>query len=412
MSFTSELPRSRWSDVYIASFAQFFGSLATFLVMVTLVLSLQRQGARGLEVSVLIICEALPMVILGKFIGQMVDRIDSKVLMAVSGIGQIAACLALSQATTYWAILTGAIALSVVSGVGIPARQALLPAMVTREDLPKAIAIGQTAGSAGMMIGPALAGFMVFGVGVTPTLRLASLGFIATVIAAFLLRTRRGGAAAAAAHDERPQADWKLGDDRLLWSSVWGLTVVVAALSAVNVVLVFFIIRTLHSTERLYGVVDSVWTVGVLAGAWIFTKMIKLATTDVALTRRLFTILGIASAALVAVGAVQQALWIVPFYLIGGIQNGGLNVLAGTLMGRRAPAEARGRANTAMGMRVNAGALFGYLGGGLLLELSEPRWIVIGCGVLGVIAAVTVAPLVLRSATVPKGENVRYAEAS
>jgi hypothetical protein len=66
MSFASPvLARTRWSDVYIASFAQFFGATGTFLVLVTLVLALQQRGASGIEVSILVIAEALPMVVLG-----------------------------------------------------------------------------------------------------------------------------------------------------------------------------------------------------------------------------------------------------------------------------------------------------------------------------------------------------------
>lgn len=417
MSFTSELARSRWSDVYIAAFAHFFGSVAAFLVMVTLVLSLQRQGARGIEVAILIIAEALPMVVLGKVIGRLVDRVDSRVLLAIAGAGQVLATLALSQVDEYFAIVAGAVALSVATGVAGPVRSALLPSMVTRDDLPKAIAIGQTAGSAGMMIGPALAGFLVYGLDVRPTLQLAALGFLGTIVAAFLLKTRRGGQAVTAEQStaDAGKVEWTLGGDRLLWSATWGLTACIAAIAAVNVVLVFFIIRTLGSTEQVYGIVDSMWTLGVLAGAWVFTRFIKPATTDGTLAKWLFTALGIASAALVAVGAAQHALWIVPFYLIGGIQNAGLNVLAGTLLGRRVPAQARGRANTALAMRVQAGALLGYMSGGLLLELSQPRWIVLSCGVVGVLVAIVVAPLVLRhseATAVSKDENVRYAEAS
>jgi MFS family permease len=398
MSFTSPA-RSRWSDVYIASFAQLFGALGTFLVMVTLVLALQQRGASGIEVSVLVICEALPMVVLGKLIGRVVDRFDSRLLLVLSGAGQAIACFALAFAATFSAVIVGAIALSVVSSVAVPTRQALLPAMVHRDDLPKASAIGQTAGNAGMMVGPAMAGFLVGGVGVERTLQLAALGFLATIAAGVLLRTRRGGATVAQAADDSagPIVEWKLRDDRLLWTSAWGLAAVIAAISAVNVVLVFFIMRTLNSTESMFGLIDSMWTVGALVGAWLFSRAIKPGTEDVSIARLLFGVLGAVSIAVIAVGSVQAALWVVPCYLFGGAQNGGLNVLAGTLMGRRVPREAMGRANAALGMRVQAGALIGYVGGGLLLELSEPRWIVLGCGVLGLATVLAVTPFVLRS---------------
>ncbi|GIH10002.1 MFS transporter [Rhizocola hellebori] len=398
MSFTSPaLARSRWSDVYIASIAQFFGATGTFLVLVSLVLALQQRGASGIEVSILVICEALPMVVLGKLIGRLIDRYDSRLLLIVSGVGQMLACLALAQAEQFTAVIAGAVALSVVSGVAVPTRQALLPAMVVRDDLPKASAIGQTAGTAGMMAGPALAGFMVGGLGVRQTLMLAVLGFAATILAGLLLKTRRGGLAAAPAGDADPEPEWTLGSDRLLWSSAWGLTAVMAALSAVNVVLVFFMMRTLGSSEEVYGLIDTTWTIGMLAGAWIFGRAIRPTTVDTTLARLLFVLLGVVSLAMIGVASVQTALWIVPCYLIGGTQNGGLNVLMGTLMGRRVPQEARGRANAALGMRVQAGALVGYVLGGLSLEITDARWSVLACGVLGLFTALAVAPHVLRA---------------
>lgn len=401
MSFTSPLSRSRWSDVYIAAFAQLFGSLGTFLVMVTLVLALQKRGASGIEVSALVISEAVPMVVLGSLIGRLVDRVDSRLLLVLAGIGQVVGCLALSMATTFTAVIGLATVLSLVSAVAIPTRQALLPSMVVRDDLPKASALGQTASNAGMMVGPAAAGFLVGGLGVAPTLRIAALGFLATIVAGLLLRTRRGGSpSTVSTSDGGPAAavTWKLRDDRLMWSSAWGLTAVIAAVSAVNVVLVFFIMRTLSSTESMFGLIDSMWTVGALVGAWIFSRLIRPSTSDISIARLLFVAIGGASLAVIAVGSVQAALWIVPFYLFGGAQNGGLNVLAGTLVGRRVPQAAMGRANTALGMRIQAGSLLGYIGGGLLLEWSQPRWIVLGCGILGVATVCAVLPLIKASA--------------
>jgi hypothetical protein len=66
-------------------------------------------------------------------------------------------------------------------------------------------------------------------------------------------------------------------------------------------------------------------------------------------------------------------------------------VLIGTLLGRRAPAEARGRANTAFAMRIQAGAMIGYVAGGFLLEFAQPRVIVLGCGGLGLVTALGAA---------------------
>jgi MFS family permease len=387
MSFTS---RTRWSDLYVSAVAQFFGALGTFLTMVTLVLALQRRGAGGVEVAGLVLCEALPMVLLGKLIGALIDRLDSRRLLIAAGTGQVVACLGLTVAGSYPAILAGAAALSVTSGVAIPTRQALLPAMVTRDQLPRASAIGQTAGSLGLMLGPALAGLLFGSLGPQSTIRLAAIGFLATVIAGITIRTRRGGRPARSTAEGQGGA-WSLASDRLLWSSAWSVAAVLAAISAVNVVLVFFIMRTLAGSEATYGLVDSMWTVGLLTGAWVCSRLVRPTTDDRAVGRRLLAALGLISAAIVLVGVAPAAAWLVPCYLIGGAANAGINVLTGTLIGRRAPAEARGRANAALAVRLQGGSLLGYIAGGLLLEVADPRSVILGCGALGIVTALATA---------------------
>lgn len=401
MSFTSQVEKSRWSDVYIASSVQLFGSTGAFLVMVTLVLGLQERGASGMQVAALIIAETLPMVVLGKVMGRLVDRFDSRWLLVVSGIAQVAACLLLVRATEFGWVIAGGIALATATALANPTRAALLPAMVRQEDLPRANAIGQTAGSIGMMAGPALAGLLVGAGSVRGTLQIAAFGFVATIVAGFALRTRRGGAPAASTMDtQEVKAGWRLGQDRVFWATVWGMSLIIGSLSAVNVVSVFFIRGTLHSTATMYGVVDAMWTAGVLGGAWLIARLIRPHSGDASLVRWMFLALGLLSTMILLVGTAQAVLWLVPLYLAGGGFNGVMNVILGTMMGRRVPADARGRAAAAMTSRINGGALVGFVLGGLLLEVVTPRWMILGAGMLGVLVVLAVTPMVLRVARV------------
>jgi MFS family permease len=132
--------------------------------------------------------------------------------------------------------------------------------------------------------------------------------------------------------------------------------------------------------------------VGMLAGAWLVGLTIRAATTDITVARRLVYAAAVVCAGILATGSVDSPWWIVPCYLLGGAGNAAINVCTGTLVGRRVPADARGRANTAASMRVQAGSLIGFVSGGLLLAVFEPRAIVLGSGALGL----CVAALVLR----------------
>ncbi len=388
MSFGT-LARSRWSDVYISASVQLFGATGTFLVMVTLLLGLQERGASGMQVATLIIAEALPMVVLGKVMGRLVDRFDSRWLLVVAGLGQVASCRLLVSSERFGWVLAGGVALATFSAVAGPTRAALLPAMVTRDDLPKASAIGQTAGSIGLMAGPALAGLLVGTSDVRRALQVASFGFVATIIAGLLIKTRRG---ASVSKVDTPPVAWKLADDPMLRAAAWGFALVIGAVSAVNVAAVFFIRGTLGSSATMYGLVDAAWTAGMLAGAWLFARWLRPHTTDLAVVRWMFVSLGVLSVIVGAVGAAPAVLWVVPCYLLGGTLNGGENVMVGTLLGRRAPGPARGRASAALQSRVQGGALLGYVAGGLALDVIEPRWVFIGAGVLGLLAVLLVGP--------------------
>ena len=197
MSFASR--RSRWADVAVISATQLVSALGTLLVMTTQLLAFEQRGAAGVEVAALVICESLPMVVLARQIGRLVDQVDSRVLLVASGLGQAVACLVLAEATGLPAVLASVFVLAVASAVALPTRQALLPAMVHRDDLPRASAIGQTASSLGMMAGPALAGLLVGVAGPEWTVRVAAVGFLVTVAAAVTVRTRRGGSVVSAA---------------------------------------------------------------------------------------------------------------------------------------------------------------------------------------------------------------------
>ncbi|MBL6280481.1 hypothetical protein JMF97_30490 [Micromonospora fiedleri] len=84
-------------------------------------------------------------------------------------------------------------------------------------------------------------------------------------------------------------------------------------------------------------------------------------------------------------GVVPVALLLVPIWLIGGVCNGGNSVFNNLVLARRVPEAARGRAFAAMGAAVQGAAMVGYLIGGLLLEVSQSRPLIVGCGVAGLL---------------------------
>ncbi|MEV2236559.1 MFS transporter [Micromonospora sp. NPDC049891] len=391
MSFTSG--ESRWADVALATSARGFATCGQFLTATTLTLSLQTSGAGGRAVAGMLLAATLPLVALAPLTGRLADRVDSRVLLIGAGLAQSAICVALAYAG-HPLLVVGLVAL-LAAGLAVaqPVLAALVPAMVRATDLPRATALNQTAGMLGVLTGPALAGFLVGGFGTRVPLLIAAIGYLALVVAGLLVRTRRGGprqvtvtgGVAIVDRDAEPAGSWRLRRDPLLVAMVATLAGVIAAIGAINVIEVFYVRETLGASASVYGLVTGAWTLGVLCGAWIFARVAGRLTDDGALVQGGLLLLGGCCVAVLVSVTVPTAALLVPLWLLGGLCNGGDNVFHNLVVARRVPEAARGRAFAAVGASVQGAAMVGYLLGGLLLEATEPRPLIVGCGVAGLL---------------------------
>src|ERR1700722_7796186 len=154
-------PGRGWRDVYLASGARAVSSCGDFLAATALVLELQQRGAGGFAVAAVLIAAAAPPVLLVRWTGRLVDRADSRLLLVATGLAQAAACVALAFASGPAEIIALVAVLAAGLAVTQPCLSALLPSMVPADDLPKAMALSQTAGYLGMMLAPALGGLLM-----------------------------------------------------------------------------------------------------------------------------------------------------------------------------------------------------------------------------------------------------------
>ena len=392
MSFTSD--GSRWSDVYLAAGARGVSACGDFLAATALALALQQAGAGGVAVSGLLLAAALPLAVLAPVTGRIADRVDSRKLLIVAGIGQAAVCTALAFAEHSLVIIALVAALASGLAVTQPTLAALLPAMVRREDLAKASGINQTAGLVGMLIAPALAGVLVGQFGVRVPLLLDAVTYLSLVVAGLLIRTRRSPAARPAA---AVPVSWRLRDDRLVAVMVAAIAAVVAGVGAINVIEVFFIRETLGASTTMFGLISATWAGGMLTGALLFGRLGGRWTHGGKLVRFSLLLAGVTCAVVLAGAGVWHALLLVPLWFVGGICNGGINVFTSVVMAERVPAAARGRAFAAMGAAIQGAGMVGYLVGGPLVDQFAPRPLVAAAGLAGLVAVAVCLPVVRRA---------------
>lgn len=396
MSFTSE--ESRWSDVYVATGARGVSVCGDFLAATALALALQSAGAGGVAVAGLMIAAALPLVVLAPVAGRLADRVDSRTLLIAVGLAQAAVCAALAYAQRPALIIVLAALLSSGLAVTQPTLAALLPDMVRPADLPRAAALNQTAGAVGMLVAPALAGLLVGQFGVRLPLLLDAASFFALVAAGLLLRTRRGGHRSVPAGAAAPSpVRWRLRQDRLVLASVVAVAATIAGVGAISVIDVFFVRETLRAGTTTYGLVGAAWTGGLLVGAWLLARPVRRARDDGALVRGLLVVLGVTCLVVIAGAGAPSAAWLMPLWLLGGVFNGGLNVLSTLIMARRVPSAVRGYAFAIQNATWQGAAMFGFLVGGVLLERFPPRPLVAFCGLAGLLVVLVLVVPVWRT---------------
>lgn len=399
MSFTSahastadKSTPDNWRDVYLAAAARAVSLAGDFLAATALVLAFQQRGDAGYGVAALLLASTVPIVVLGRLGGRLADRFDSRRLLAVVAAGQALCSVAMAFADDTVTLIALSAALAAGLAVNQPTLAALVPDMVGRDRLPRAMAIMQTSSSVGMIAGPALAGFLVQAFGLRVPLLLNAATYVAIVVAGLAIRTRRG----------RPtpqEADaataWRVRDDALLTRLVPASAFSIGAISVVNVVLVFFVRGTLGASAGAYGLVDGVITIGLIIGAWLVARR---TLGDTTLAAGMIVTLAGMSTMFVLASTVPAVAWLIPIYLVSGVFNGGMNTIANLLIARRVPTQARGRAyGTWVGV-ANGAVAVGYLIAGPLLQVVTPRQAVALAGAAGLAAVAALGVPILTAA--------------
>jgi MFS family permease len=393
MSFTNP----RWRDVHVAAVARAIDQGGTILAAVTLQITLQQRGYGGLLVAGLLLAAAAPPMLLAPLSGRAVDRFDSRAIMLIVGPVQALTALALAFATSLPVILALVAGLAAGAAFTAPTFSALTPAMVGRDNLARASGLIQMAGSIGMLAGPALGGLLVGAFGSRVPLLLDAASFLVIPLAAVLIKTRRGPAHPVAESDPPGlRADWTIWRDPVSRPVVLLFATVIGVVTVADVVEVFLVLDTLHSSAGVYGVTTSLWIVGSLLGTAVISRR---RLGDVKAAADMVLVLAGMCLVQILAGAVPAAGWLLPLWLIGGVCNGGLNILANVLVIRRAPAARRGRAVASFVGTINAATAIGYGAGGLLMTLTgSPRAIMIGTGLAGAVVCAVLGTPLLRTA--------------
>jgi MFS family permease len=119
---------------------------------------------------------ALPQLALLLFGGALADRVQKKRLLQLSQLGECCSALIILVALltgylskgnvgTWWILIMTSTFSGIFNGLAMPARQAMIAEIVNREQLMNAVSLNSMGQNLSTLIGPAIAGFLIGGVG-------------------------------------------------------------------------------------------------------------------------------------------------------------------------------------------------------------------------------------------------------
>ena len=145
------------------------------------------------QVTAVSAVQMLPIVVFSALGGVIADRLDRKTIIVVAETANFAilfalAILLVTENLEVWHIYV----LSVLSGTGfalsMPARNALVPRLVSRQDMASGVALFSLIFSASQLVGPAFAGVLIEWRGMGTTFMVSSLLVIPALAVLFRLR--------------------------------------------------------------------------------------------------------------------------------------------------------------------------------------------------------------------------------
>jgi MFS transporter, DHA3 family, macrolide efflux protein len=244
----------------------------------------ERLTGSALQVGLSVMASALPMLLLGPVAGVFVDRWDRKRTMIAADLLRgllVLLCLQVKTPDQVWIYYVVAFLMSCVSRFFFPAQNAALPLIVQdKNDLLAANGLMQIVQTAGLLIGPALAGFSIGLWGAQIAFLVDSATFFVSAVAIVTItvpRTTSGrqaaGSALAGVGSELREGVVFLFGNRIMLGVLLCLAVVQLGVGAMNVIWVPFMQRTFGLGAEGLGMVDAAQGVGMALGGVILGFM-------------------------------------------------------------------------------------------------------------------------------------------
>src|SRR5512133_1707226 len=189
-STTFSAMRHRNFQLYFGG--QLISNIGTWMQIIAQGWVVYQIGHSELILGVVVFASAIPVLLVSPWAGVVVDRVSRQKLLMMTQSGAmilafVMAALTFTNAIQEWHVIVLAALLGVVNAFDAPARQAFVPELVGKQDLPNAIALNSIMFNSARVIGPAVAGLALALVGAAWCFTINGLSFLAVLVGLWLI---------------------------------------------------------------------------------------------------------------------------------------------------------------------------------------------------------------------------------
>lgn len=358
-----------------------------------------------LQVGLVGAAQAVALLVLSPLGGVYADRLDRRRLLQVTQALSLAVALALALITATgraqaWHVLVSVLFTTAAATFDQPARQALIPAMVPRSQLPQAFALLNPSRELAILVGPSLAGVLIAVSGPELMYFLDAATYAGLILILALLRIRRLEPPEHQPLLESIRAGVRYVAGRPVIWQLMGLDLSATLFGAYRVLLPVLALDVLHVGPTGYGVLSSAPSLGALLGSVLVFRLVQSRRSGLIL---LAGTVGYGAACVLLAQAGMFWLALVAALLVG-LADALATTIRHAAVQLETPDELRGRVSSIYQMASRGGPALGDLNiGGLAALLGPVAALTLG----GLVPAVCAAGLFAGGRVVRDYEVVR-----
>jgi MFS family permease len=255
---------------------QLISNIGTWMQIIAQGWVVYQLGHSELILGIVSFASAIPVLVASPWAGVIVDRMSRRKLLMLTQSGAmvlafIMAALSFAHVIREWHVIVLAALLGVVSAFDAPARQAFVPDMVGKDDLPNAIALNSMMFNSARVIGPAMAGLALAAFGAAWCFTINGISFLAVLVGLWLMDLPKR---------ERTQhtaSPWQQLLGGVKYSAdnreIRGLILLSLVFSIFGIsyatILPAFVENILHQGAAAYGWVNAATGLGAVSGAFL-----------------------------------------------------------------------------------------------------------------------------------------------